>query len=69
MHWIHSRIKFLNEILRIQQIALKEENEERTLLEVQLENMKKPFGYIEAYYKQEAILEVGLDKDPEKRFE
>ena len=31
--------------------------------------MKKPFGFIKAYYEQEKILEEGLSIDPEKRIQ
>jgi hypothetical protein len=65
LHWIHSRIKFLEDIYRIQEIALQEEYQERDQLMAQLENMKAPFGYIQAYYEEERLLEAGLAVDPE----
>jgi len=69
LHWIHSRKQFLQDVLRIQNLSLEEENQEKEALEVQLEMMKKPFGFISAYYKQEEILqdENRLSADPVKR--
>jgi hypothetical protein len=32
LHWIHSRIKFLQDIMRISEIALVEENQEKSQL-------------------------------------
>ena len=46
MHWIYSKKKFLEDILTMQDIELKEEKEEKATLEVQLANMKKPFGFV-----------------------
>ena len=31
--------------------------------------MKKPFGFMDAYYRQEKLLRQGVSKDPEKRME
>lgn len=31
--------------------------------------MKKPFGFIQAYYVQEKILEIGVSANPEVRME
>ena len=59
LHWIHSRRRFLSEILKIQDLALEEEKNEREALIYQLENMKKPFGFITSYYQQEKILAGG----------
>lgn len=56
MHWIHSRKKFLEDILRIQDEAIEEENQERIQLEIQLGHMKKPFGFIQSYYAKEQII-------------
>ena len=50
LHWIHSRKKFLQDILRIQDIAIEDEKQEKEQLEIQLANMKKPFGFVTAYY-------------------
>jgi hypothetical protein len=51
LHWIHSRRKFLQDILKIQDLALEEERAEREGLMYQLENMKKPFGFLTSYYQ------------------
>eukprot|EP00347_Sterkiella_histriomuscorum_P014348 403361215 len=67
LHWIHSRKRFLQDILKIQDLALEEENAEREGLMYQLENMKKPFGFMTAYYEQEKILAVGVSSDPNER--
>ena len=53
LHWIHSRRKFLEDILKIQDLAIEEDKQEKAMLEAQLANMKKPFGFIQAYYFQE----------------
>jgi len=50
LHWIHSRKKFLQDILKIQDMAIEEETQEKQQLEIQLQNMKQPFGFIQAYY-------------------
>ena len=50
LHWIHSRKKFLQDILKIQDMAIEEENQEKQQLEIQLQQMKQPFGFISAYY-------------------
>ena len=31
--------------------------------------MKKPFGFVQAYYQQEKVLKVSLSADPNKRLE
>jgi hypothetical protein len=64
LHWIHSRKKFLQDILKIQDLAIEEENAEKQMLEIQLENMKKPFGFIQSYYFQEKILAAKISADP-----
>ena len=51
LHWIHSRRKFLLDILKIQDLAIEEETNDKELLELQLQHMKKPFGFMTAYYK------------------
>ena len=57
LHWIHSKRKFLQDILRIQDAALEEETNERLILKDQLESMKKPFTFLTSYYKQEEVLQ------------
>ncbi|CDW87383.1 c2 domain containing protein [Stylonychia lemnae] len=59
LHWIHSRRKFLQDILKIQDNAIDEETQERNALEAQLQNMKSPFGFLQAYYNKEQIMDNG----------
>jgi hypothetical protein len=63
LHWIHSRKKFLEDILRIQDEAIEEENQEKIQLEIQLGNMKRPFGFIQSYYAKEQFISA----DPSMR--
>ena len=62
-------MKFLQDILQIQELAIQEETQEKTQLEQQLANMKRPFGFISAYYVQEKVLRGGFAADPNKRLE
>lgn len=69
MHWIHSRKKFLSDILKVQDLAIEEQILEKQQLQAQLDTMKRPFGFIAAFYNQEKILEIGKEENKEKKLE
>lgn len=47
VHWIYSKVQFLESILEFQKRAIEEENDEIKELELALQNMKIPFGFVE----------------------
>ncbi len=69
LHFIHSHIKFLKDVLELTELAIGDEIEELKGLEMQLGMMKKPFGFVQAYYVQEDLLKTGVSSDPNRRLE
>jgi hypothetical protein len=45
--------------LLVQDQSLEEQKNERDALIMQVENMKKPFGFMNAYYQQEKVMGNG----------
>lgn len=52
VHWIYSKVKFLESILAFQERAIQEEQDEIREVELALENMKVPFGFVEQLSKE-----------------
>lgn len=63
MQWIYSKKKYLQSAIEVQELTLSEERRQREELQQELKNMKKPFGYIQAYYQQEKVIEEELPED------